>query len=58
MSESIKKYIMITSTILLVLINLGISWLYNFQWQIVFVFAYFTGLCNGLIVAAIENYNE
>lgn len=58
MSEGIKKYIMITSTILLVLISLGISWLCNFQWQIVFGFTYVIGICNGLLVVGVENYDE
>ena len=58
MSEIIRKYIIISGTILLVLFVLGISWLCEFQWQFVFGFAYFAGIGNGMLIMGVINYDE
>lgn len=58
MSEGIKRYIMITSTILLVLICVGCCWMFNFSWQIVFIFSYLFGFFNGMMILGIYNCDD
>ena len=58
MSEGIKKYIMISGTILLVLLCIGICWLFKFISLFVLIFAYLTGLCNGMLILGISNYDD
>ena len=58
MSEGIKKYIMISSSILLVLINLAICWWLKTSWMFVLLFSYVAGVCNGVIIFGVENWEE
>jgi len=55
MSEGIKKYIMISATILLVIFNSLICWLFNFHFVFVIVFSYLFGVLNGMIIIGITN---
>ena len=58
MIEGIKKYIVISASILLLLMCLGVCWLFKFQWQLVFLFTYLTGIATGMIIIGVENYDE
>ena len=58
MSEGIKKYIMISGTILLVLLCIGICWLVKFIPHFVFTFAYLIGLGNGMLILGMLNYDD
>jgi hypothetical protein len=58
MSEGIKKYIMISGTILLVLLSLGICWFFKDTWIFVVVFSYFLGIANGMLIIGVTNYEE
>lgn len=56
MSDGIKKYILISSSILLILLCVGICWLFNFIPYITITFSYIIGICNGLLMLEISNY--
>lgn len=58
MSEGIKKYIMISGTILLVLLSLGICWIFKDGWLFVMIFAYLLGIGNGMLIIGVINYDE
>ena len=58
MSEGIKKYIMISGTILLVLSCIGVCWLLKFIPHFVLIFAYIIGLCNGMLILGMLNYED
>ena len=58
MSEAIRKYIMISGTILLVLLGLGICWILKDVWIFVMVFAYLLGIGNGILIIGVTNYDE
>jgi len=56
MEDFIRKYIVISGTILLGLLCLGICWLFKFQWIIVLIFAYIIGIANGMLILGTTNY--
>lgn len=58
MSEEIRKYIMISGTILLVLSSLGICWILKDVWIFVMTFAYLLGIINGMLIIGVTNYEE
>ncbi len=58
MSDAIKKYIMISGTILLFLFCIGICWLLNFIPYFAIPFTYVIGICNGMLVLEISNYDD
>ena len=58
MSEGIKKYIMISGTILLVLLCIGVCWLLKFIPHFVLIFAYMIGLGNGMLILGMLNYDD
>lgn len=58
MSEGIKKYIIISGTILLVLLSLGICWIFKDVWVFVMIFAYFLGIGNGMLIIGVTNYDD
>ena len=58
MSEGIRKYIMISGTILLVLLSLGLCWIFKEVWIFVVVFAYIIGIGNGMLIIGVTNYEE
>lgn len=58
MSEGIKKYIMISGTILSILLCIGICWLVKFIPHFVFVFAYMIGIGNGMLILGMLNYDN
>ena len=58
MSEGVKKYIIISGTILMILLSLGLSWLFKFNWIFVFIFTYLSGIANGMLILGVTNYEE
>ncbi len=58
MIEAIKKYIVISGTILLVLFCIGACWLFKFIPHFVLIFAYIIGLANGMLILGILNYED
>jgi hypothetical protein len=58
MSDGVKKYIMISGTILLILLCAGICWLVKFMPLFVFTFAYMIGLANGMLILGILNRDD
>lgn len=58
MSEGIKKYIMISATILSVIFNAVMCWLFNFHLVFVIVFSYLIGFINGMIIIGITNIDD
>ena len=58
MSEGIKKYIVISASILLIMLCLGLCWLFSFIWELVMIFAYLLGFANGMLFLGVINYDE
>lgn len=58
MSEGIKKYIIISASILCILVALGICWLFQFNSYMSFIFTYLIGFFDGMIMLGVTNYDE
>ena len=58
MSERIKKYIIISGSALLLLLTVGLCWIFRFQWDLVFFIAYLLGIVNGMLILGVSNYEE
>lgn len=58
MSEGIRKYILISATILCVLFSFVLCWVFKEIFIFVWIFTYFIGIINGMILIGVNNYDE
>lgn len=58
MSELTKNYIMISGTILLFILNIGICWLCNYLPELVIIFSYVLGIANGMLIIGLLNSDD
>ena len=58
MSDFTRKYIMITTTILLIIVCASICWLFKEIRIFMVTFAYLSGVANGMIIIGITNKEE
>ena len=58
MSEGIRKYIIISGSILLLIFCLGLCCFFKFQWQLVLFYAYILGVANVMLILGVINYDE
>ena len=58
MSDGVKKYILISSSILLILLTIGICFLWKQSWVMVLIVSYISGIANGIIINGIVNWDD